>query len=203
MFEVILLQEHEVMSEASFGQYKSEFISTTEQIKSRIQCEKGGGGEEDVETMLEGTSSVDELLRQGEDLVKQMGLEARGVDDKVVKHDLLEKVKEYKTQLANLRTEYELASLIEVDKDNNSQSSSIVDARSTVRSQNETLIHARGAIADTEAVAMVITEDLSRQRETMKSAHGRVNEVRADAEKGDGILQGMLRRNKFFQGKLW
>ena len=112
-------------------------------------------------------------------------------------------VKEFKTQLANLRTEYELASLIEVDKDNNSQSSSIVDARSTVRSQNETLIHARGAIADTESVAMGITEDLSRQRETMKSAHGRVNEVRADAEKGDGILQGMLRRNKFFQGKLW
>lgn len=113
-------------------------------------------------------------------------------------------VKEYKAQLANLRTEYELASLIEVDKDNNSsQSSSIVDARSTVRSQNETLIHARGAIADTEAVAMGITEDLSRQRETMKSAHGRVNEVRADAEKGDGILKGMLRRNKFFQGKLW
>lgn len=70
-------------------------------------------------------------------------------------------------------------------------------------SQNETLIHARGAIADTEAVAIGITEDLSRQRETMKSAHGRVNEVRADAEKGDGILQGMLRRNKFFQGKLW
>ena len=82
------------MSEVSFDQYKSEFISTTEQIKSRIQCEKGGGGnEEDVETMLEGTSSVDELLRQGEDLVKQMGLEARGVDDKVVKHDLLEKVR--------------------------------------------------------------------------------------------------------------
>ena len=93
MFEVILLEEHEVMSEVSFDQYKSEFISTTEQIKSRIQCEKGGGGEEDVETMLEGTSSVDELLRQGEDLVKQMGLEARGVDDKVVKHDLLEKVR--------------------------------------------------------------------------------------------------------------
>ena len=93
MVEVILLHEHEVMSEVSFDQYKSEFISTTEQIRSRIKCEKGGGGEEDVETMLEGTSSVDELLRQGEDLVKQMGLEARGMDDKVVKQCLLEKVR--------------------------------------------------------------------------------------------------------------
>ena len=43
--------------------------------------------------MLEGTSSVDELLQQGEDLVKQMGLEARGMDDKVVKQCLLEKVR--------------------------------------------------------------------------------------------------------------
>lgn len=93
MVEVILLHEQDNMSEVSFDQYKSEFISTTEQIKSRIKCAKGGGGEEDVETMLEGTSSVHELLQQGEDLVKQMGLEARGMDDKVVKQCLLEKVR--------------------------------------------------------------------------------------------------------------
>jgi hypothetical protein len=50
---------------------------------------------------------------------------------------------------------------------------------------------------------MGITEDLSRQRETINSAHGRVREVSEMAEKGDGILKGMLRRNKFWQGKLW
>lgn len=50
---------------------------------------------------------------------------------------------------------------------------------------------------------MGITEDLSRQRETMNIAHGRVNEVSEMAEKGDGILQGMLRRNNFWKGKLW
>jgi hypothetical protein len=50
---------------------------------------------------------------------------------------------------------------------------------------------------------MVISENLSRQRETMNSAHGRVNDVSEMAEKGSGILQGMLRRNNFFQGKFW
>eukprot|EP00984_Skeletonema_dohrnii_P018552 scaffold8683_cov79-Skeletonema_dohrnii-CCMP3373.AAC.10 len=161
-----------------------------EQIKSRLQSKNN-------------VDEVDEMLKQGEDLVKQMGLEARGMDDAVVKRDLLSKVKEYKAQLANLRTEYELATLIKVDNDNYNTSSSIVDARSTVRSQNETLLNARSAIAETEGVAMGITEDLSRQRETMNSAHGRVNEVSDMAEKGDGILRGMLRRNKFWQGKLW
>eukprot|EP00985_Skeletonema_marinoi_P019850 scaffold11522_cov148-Skeletonema_marinoi.AAC.1 len=161
-----------------------------EQIKSKLQSKNSVDG-------------VDEMLKQGEDLVKQMGLEARGMDDAVVKRDLLSKVKEYKAQLANLRSEYELATLTKIDNDNYNTSSSIVDARSTIRSQNETLLNARSAIAETEGVAMGITEDLSRQRETMNSAHGRVNEVSNMAEKGDGILRGMLRRNKFWQGKLW
>lgn len=110
-------------------------------------------------------------------------------------------VKEYKAQLANLRAEYELATLIGVDNSNDNHNGSCIDC--TVRAQNETLINARSAIAETEGVAMGITEDLNRQREMMNSAHGRVKEVSDMAEKGDGILRGMLRRNKFWQGKLW
>ena len=34
------------------------------------------------------------MLKQGEDLVKQMGLEARGMDDAVLKRDLLSKVRD-------------------------------------------------------------------------------------------------------------
>lgn len=182
------------MSATSFDVYKSEFVSTTEQIKSRIQSKNDNADE------------IDEMFEQGGDLVKQMGLEARGMDDAAVKRDLLAKVKEHKAQLASLRTEYERAALLKVDNNNytnSGNSSSMVDSQSTVRSQNETLLNARNAIAETEGVAMGITEDLSRQRETMNSAHGRVNEVSEMAEKGDGILRGMLRRNKFWQGKLW
>ena len=72
------------MSKASFDQYKAELISTIEQIRSRIQSKKGSGGEGDT---------TDELLQQCEDLVKQMGLEARGMDYPGVKHDLLAKVR--------------------------------------------------------------------------------------------------------------
>jgi hypothetical protein len=75
------------MSSSSFDVYKSEFLSTTEQIKSRIQSSKKINDVEDT--------TVDDLLKQGEDLVKQMGLEARGMDDAIVKRDLLAKVRFY------------------------------------------------------------------------------------------------------------
>ena len=64
----------------SFDAYKSELLSTMEQIKSKLQSKNN-------------VDEVDEMLKQGEDLVKQMGLEARGMDDAVVKRDLLSKVR--------------------------------------------------------------------------------------------------------------
>ena len=69
------------MSEiSSFDAYQSEFLSIMEQIKSRIQ-----------------SKNIDEIddnmLKQAEDLVKQMGLEARGIDDAVIKRGFLAKVR--------------------------------------------------------------------------------------------------------------
>ncbi len=67
---------------SSFDVYMSEFVSTTEQIKSRIQSKNDNAAEE-----------IDEMFQQGEDLLKQMGLEARGIDDIAVKRNLLAKVR--------------------------------------------------------------------------------------------------------------
>ncbi len=67
---------------SSFDVYKSEFVSTTEQIKSSIQSKNDNADEE-----------IDDMFQQGEDLLKQMGLEARGMDDKAVKRNLLAKVR--------------------------------------------------------------------------------------------------------------
>ena len=61
---------------SSFDAYQSELLSITEQIKSKNNVDE-----------------VDEMLQQAEDLVKQMGLEARGIDDAIVKSDLLAKVR--------------------------------------------------------------------------------------------------------------
>ena len=64
---------------SSFNAYKSEFISTTEQIKSTIQSKH--------------LDQIEYMLTQGDDLIKQMSLEARGVDDASVKRDLLSQVR--------------------------------------------------------------------------------------------------------------
>ena len=69
------------MSEiSSFDAYQSEFLSIMEQIKSRIQSKNI----DDID---------DNMLKQAEDLVKQMGLEARGIDDAVIKRGFLAKVR--------------------------------------------------------------------------------------------------------------
>ena len=69
-----------IMSEiSSFDAYQSEFLSIMEQIKSRIQSKN--------------IDEIDGMLKQAEDLVKQMGLEARGMDDAAIKQGLLAKVR--------------------------------------------------------------------------------------------------------------
>ena len=64
---------------SSFDAYQSEFLSIMEQIKSRIQSKN--------------IDEIDDMLKQAEDLVKQMGLEARGIDDAVIKRGFLAKVR--------------------------------------------------------------------------------------------------------------
>lgn len=63
----------------SFDAYQTEFLSIIEQIKSRIQSKN--------------IDEIDDMLKQAEDLVKQMGLEARGMDDAIIKRGLLAKVR--------------------------------------------------------------------------------------------------------------
>jgi vesicle transport through interaction with t-SNAREs protein 1 len=46
-----------------------------------------------------------------------------------------------------------------------------------MQKQQESLDRARNVMADTESLAMEITTELSRNRETMESAHGRVKQV--------------------------
>ena len=83
-------------SSIPFERYDEEFLSLTEQVTSKLRPL-------DPSTSLSSsaplppTAEADvkmahNLLLQADDLLKQMGLEARGVDDAAVKRDLLAKV---------------------------------------------------------------------------------------------------------------
>ena len=91
-----------------FERYDEEFASLTNQVTSKLRAlddvddvesyshsssgrnGKGGGGSNNNEADVRMAHA---LLCQADDLLKQMGLEARGVEDASMKRDLLGKVR--------------------------------------------------------------------------------------------------------------
>mmetsp|Transcript_12595 Transcript_12595/g.22678 ORF Transcript_12595/g.22678 Transcript_12595/m.22678 type:complete len:150 (-) Transcript_12595:160-609(-) len=115
-----------------------------------------------------------------------------------------------KTRLANLRDDYEAAKgfvernslgLNNTDSNgnrnnnnNNGGKERLLSNTETLRSQSDTLANARSIMAETESVALEITEELGRHRETISSAHGRVRQVTGMTNRARRIVQSMGRR---------
>lgn len=79
-----------------FERYDEEFLSLTGQISAKLSP-LHPSALSDRPSPLPTSSSADvkmahNLLLQADDLLKQMGLEARGTEDAVIKRDLLGKV---------------------------------------------------------------------------------------------------------------
>ncbi|KAL3757966.1 hypothetical protein ACHAWU_010019 [Discostella pseudostelligera] len=219
-----------------FERYDEEFKSLTEQVTSKLrsldhtntamlqrgggfQQQQLGGGGGGAESDLRMASA---LLQQADDLLKQMGLEARTVEDATSKRDLLGKVRVCKARLANLRDDYEVAkSVVERERlglpissssrgggggdiesgggrgaisSNNRNTQRLLSNTESLQSQNDTLANARSIMAETESVALEITEELGRHRETISSAHGRVRQVTGLTNRARRIVQSMSRR---------
>ena len=69
----------------SFDTYNEELQSILSKLRSSLKCTDTPS--------LANLKMVHELLQQGDDILKQMGVEARGVDDADMKRELLEKVR--------------------------------------------------------------------------------------------------------------
>mmetsp|Transcript_28725 Transcript_28725/g.42188 ORF Transcript_28725/g.42188 Transcript_28725/m.42188 type:complete len:236 (-) Transcript_28725:233-940(-) len=204
-------------SSIPFERYDEEFLSLTEQVTSKLRPLDPSTASSS--TSLPPTAEADvkmahNLLLQADDLLKQMGLEARGVDDAAVKRDLLAKVRVCKTRLANLRDDYESAknhidrSSLGLNEDielggrnsgggrnrTNGSKERLLSNTDTLQSQSDTLANARSIMAETEGVALEITEELGRHRETISSAHGRVRQVTGMTNRARRIVQSMSRR---------
>ncbi len=64
----------------------------------------------------------------------------------------------------------------------------------SLQNQESALSNARSIMAETESVALEITEELGRHRETITSAHGRVRQVTGMTNRARRIVQNMGRR---------
>lgn len=183
------------MTSIPFERYDDEFKELTDQVTESLEHQK-----------LDHTQN---LLSQCDDLLKQMSVEARGVDDSMIKRQLLDKVRNCKALLSSLkdrfqqvRNDQERQGLLGSasggggagGKALNAHRERLLQNEAAIDKQNETLEHARRVMAETEDVALEITGELGRNRETLESASGRVRQVHGLTGRARRLLQNMNRR---------
>lgn len=199
-------------SSIPFDRYDEEFLSLTSQIQSTLSKATA-----DVESPTPSTNSsatpedniqmAHNLLIQAKDLIQQMAIEARGITNKDLKQDCLQKVRVCKANLANLeddakqaRSALERRSLLSNKRSDGGAGLSsdhrerLLNTTNTLTAQNATLENARRVMAETEDVALDITGELARNRETMESARDRVRNVSGLTNRARRVLVSMRRR---------
>lgn len=87
-------------SSTSFERYYEEFQSLSEQVSSKLsslwaKAESGDGASSSSKSSIDDAElkMVQDLLLQADDIIKQMGLEARSVNENGMKKELLGKVR--------------------------------------------------------------------------------------------------------------
>jgi len=194
-----------------FERYDEEFLSLTTQIKSTL-------GKIDIESSTDSGNSTEDTLRmarnlitQANDLIQQMSIEARGItNNRAVKEECLKKVRICKANLANLQDDVKTiehecnrntlgissASQKEATKGgiSNDTKERLLQTNQTLNNQNASLDNARRVMSETEEVALDITFELERNRETMESARSRVRNVSGLTNQARRILVNMRRR---------
>jgi len=190
------------MSNAPFERYDAEFLSLSEQVKSKISQLVSKSADSEIK-YCQG------LLSQCDDLLKQMQVEARSVDDTTAKRELLQKVRVCKAQLANLRDDFSTAQAnaereallggnadLETGKSGGTSDhrERLLKTNDQISKQNETLDRAQRVMAETEDVALEITSELGRNREKISSSHQRVRDVSGLTNQARRIVQSMSRR---------
>ncbi|CAJ1952374.1 unnamed protein product [Cylindrotheca closterium] len=174
------------MSSVSFQRYSDEFKSLKKQVQDSLH-----EGFKDVET-----GDTGNLLSQCDELLQQMALEARSVADPGTKRELLQQVRGCKSELQALKDDHNKKSLMASARSGNGTDNRerLLQQQEMLTKQNSQLENARKVLEETEAVAMEIGEELSHNRETIESTHGRVRQVTSLTGRARRVVQSMNRR---------
>lgn len=199
-----------VITVIPFSRYNDEFSSIQSQVRSSLSDIKETLSNDPTNTSIGSKMShASNLLSQAKDLLKQMTVESRSVDDKQIKAECQKVVRVAKGNHANLvddvkavQSEVDRNSLLAGSRDiesggsgrNSAVREHLLKTNNTLQSQNSTLENARRVMAETEDVALEITEELSRNRETIESASSRVRGVSSLTNRARRVLVSMQRR---------
>jgi vesicle transport through interaction with t-SNAREs protein 1 len=168
-----------------FQRYDEEFKSLKKQVQESLQ-------EDDEES---GDHTTD-LISQCDELLQQMALEARSVPDAALKRELLAQVRTCKSELQHLKDDLNKRSLMAQAQTGNGSGhrERLLQQQEMLTNQNSTLENARKVLEETEQVALEIGSELTNNRATIESAHGRVRSVAGLTGRARRIIQSMNQR---------
>lgn len=170
-----------------FQRYDNEFKSLKKQVQNSLQDDTFSDEE---------NGQTGALLSQCDELLQQMALEARSVADAALKRELLAQVRTCKAELQSLKDEHNKQSLMAGSRGGGGSShrERLLQQQDMLQNQNSQLDNARKVLEETEQVALEIGTELSNNRGTIESAHGRVREVQGLTGRAKRIVQSMNQR---------
>lgn len=179
----------EIGATLQFEAYYEEFRCLFEQITTAIS----------TTTTSNTISQQEALFRQCHELLQQLAVEARDVDDSSTKRDLLQRVKQEKSRLTALEQEHEKQQLMTgasslaayTSGGGSAQHKQLQKNEEMMARQNETLERARRTMQETEAVAMEVTHELGQNRAKIESTKGRVGELTSLTDQAGNVLKSM------------
>jgi hypothetical protein len=138
----------------------------------------------------------DSLVRTCRELLQLAALEARGVAPGPLRVTLFEAVHAAKLQLSALQQVHERGELRRTESDPRRTSRANTTTTTTrqdqrLAQQNATLARATQTMQESEGIGLEITGQLWHNRETITSAHDKVNEVQGMTARAGDLLKSM------------
>ncbi|GAB9468289.1 Vesicle transport through interaction with t-snares 1a [Globisporangium polare] len=187
-----------------FDGYDEEYRTLTSDISKKIS--EVASYEDQQEKKKASILHIGDLLTQASQLVQQMELEVRSLDA-ATRRELSKKVDQYKKSLASLKSDHSTIREKEEreglfgDRDDLAKSS--VDQRNRMKAATDKMKGttdkidaARRTVAETEEVALAITDELGRNRDKIKATQSKVKGVNDLARRGGNIVSRMSARDK-------
>jgi hypothetical protein len=186
---------------AIFVAYEEEYESTCSNLTTLIGELRSSSADHDNDTKRGGlTRSINALLQQAADLIKQMEMEVRS-QEPAAKKALLERVARHRQGLASHRTDFARAN-------EQSQRSSLLGAKSIEQrerfvdvndkllQQNDKIASAQRTVADVAQVGEDITSELKKNREAIQGTQAKVEEFAGITDGARRLVKGMENREK-------
>ncbi|KAH7554547.1 hypothetical protein ACOSP7_028033 [Xanthoceras sorbifolium] len=203
------------MSEVFEG-YERQYCEISANLSKKCTSAAALDGEQKKQKVSEIKSGLDEA----ESLIRKMDLEARSLPPNV-KAVLLAKLREYKSDLNNLKTEVKrLASgnlnasardellesgMADALTASNDQRSRLLFSTERVNQSSDRIKESRRTMLETEELGVSILQDLSSQRQALLHANNTLHGVDDNIGKSKRVLTNMSRRisrNKWIVGAI-